>query len=48
MNEKIASEDEELVRDELAWVAEWLKKRYPAMNFRQINCFLHEKLDVSV
>ena len=45
--EKVAQEDREFVRDELAWVAEWLKKR-SNMNFREINRYLHEMLDVSV
>lgn len=46
--EKIASEDRELVRNELAWVAKWLRKHYPAMTVREANRFLHEMLDVSV
>ena len=45
--EKVAQEDREFVRDELARVAEWLRNR-SNMNFREINRFLHEVLDVSV
>ena len=45
--EKVAQEDREFVRDELSWVAEWLRKR-SNMNFREVNQYLHEVLDVSV
>ena len=46
--EEVALEDRELVRSELVWVAEWLKKRYPTITIREANRFLHEMLDVSV
>jgi len=46
--EKITSEDRDHVRSELYRLAQWLKNRYPDMNIREINRFLHERLDVSV
>ena len=45
--EKVAQEDREFVRGELAWVAEWLRNR-SNMGFREVNRFLHEVLGVSV
>ena len=46
--EKIRSEDREFVRDELTWIAEWIRERYPTMNYGEINHFLRVMLDVSV
>ena len=46
--EKIAQEDREHARSELTSLAKWLKNRYPSMNFREVNRFLNEMLDVSV
>jgi len=46
--EKIASEDREQVRSELASVAEWFRNRYPSMDVGEINQYLHEMVDVSV
>ena len=46
--EKIGPEDREFVRNEQAWLAEWLKERYPSLKFGDINRFLHQMLEVSV
>ena len=46
--EKIAPEDREFVRNEQAWLAEWLKNRYPSLKFGDINRYLHQMLEVSV
>ena len=46
--EKITPEDRGFVRCDLSSLADWIRERYPAMNYREINRFLHEMLDVSV
>jgi len=46
--EQISPEDRELVRDELAWAAEWLRAHYPDMTVAEINRYLHEMVDVSL
>ena len=46
--EKITSDDRGFVRCDLSSLADWIRERYPAMNYREINRFLHEKLDTSV
>jgi hypothetical protein len=46
--EKISSEDRELVRNELAWAAKWVKAHYPNMTITEISRFLSEMLSVSV
>ena len=44
---EVSSEDRELVRSDLASLAELLKKKYN-MTFHKIRRFLHEMLEVSV
>lgn len=46
--EKIRQEDREYVRSNLYSLAEWIKERYPNMNYGEINRFLHGMLEVSV
>jgi len=47
MNE-VSQEDREFVRDELAWLAEWTRSRYPKLGFGDIRRFLREMISVSV
>ena len=44
---EVSEEDRELVRDELAWLAEWIRNRYPKLNFGDIRRFLGEMVTVS-
>jgi len=44
----VSSEDREFVREELAWLAEWIRSRYPKLNFSDIRRFLTEMVSVSV
>jgi AAA+ ATPase superfamily predicted ATPase len=46
--EKIRREDREYVRSDLSSLAEWIRERYPTMNYGEVNRFLHEMLEVSV
>ena len=46
--ERIAGEDREFARGELAYIAEWLRQIYPNMPFREIKMALHQMLDVSI
>ena len=46
MNE-VCSEIDELVRSELTWLAEFLRKN-SNMNFKQIRRYLHQKVERSV
>jgi hypothetical protein len=45
---EISQEDREFIRDELAWLAEWIHGKYPQLNFREIRRILREILSVSV
>ena len=45
---EISQEDREFIRDELAWLAEWIRGKYPQLNFREIRRILREMLSVSV
>jgi len=45
---EVSQEDREFVRDELAWLAEWTRNRYPKLNFGDIRRFLREMISVSV
>jgi AAA+ ATPase superfamily predicted ATPase len=47
MNE-VSQEEREFVRDELAWLAEWIRSRYPKLSFGDIRRFLREMISVSV
>ena len=44
----VSEEDREFIRDELAWLAEWIRSRYPKLNFGDIRRFLREMIPVSV
>ncbi len=44
----VQDEDREFVRDELVWLAEWIRSKYPNLNFGDIRRFLREMLPVSV
>ncbi|MEM3361553.1 MAG: hypothetical protein QXG58_06220 [Candidatus Bathyarchaeia archaeon] len=44
----VSEEDREFIRDELAWLAEWIRSRYPKLNFCDIRRFLTEMVSVSV
>jgi len=45
---EVSEEDREFVRDELAWLAEWIRSKYPKLNFGDIRRFLREMIPVSV
>ena len=45
--EKIDEDEREFVREELAWLARWIRSHKP-MNFREVSRYLHQMLDVSV
>ena len=47
MNE-VSREDREFVRDELAWLAERIRSRYPKLSFGDVRRFLREMISVSV
>ena len=44
----VSEEDREFIRDEQAWLAEWVRSRYPKLNFCDIRRFLTEMVSVSV
>jgi len=44
----VSVEDREFVRQELAWLAEWIRSRYPKLNYGDIRRFLAEMVPVSV
>lgn len=44
----VSVEDREFVRDELAWLAEWIRSKYPKLNFCDIRRFILEMVPVSV
>lgn len=46
--DEVSEGDREFVRDELAWLAEWIRSRYPKLNFGDIRRFLREMISVSV
>jgi len=48
--EKIDPSDRETVREELSWVANWIKNRYPDLDldWGDVRRFLHGMLDVTV
>ena len=46
--QSISREDREFVRDELSWLAEWIKKRYPGLNLIDARRILREVLSASV
>jgi len=48
LHSEVSEEDREFVRDELAWLAEWMRSRYPKLNFGDIRRFLREMIFVSV
>jgi len=41
-------EEEEFVREELAWLAEWIHEKHPEMNYNNIRRILSERVPVSV
>jgi len=41
-------EEEEFVREELAWLAEWVREKHPEMNYNDIRRVLSERVPVSV
>jgi len=45
---EISEKDREFILDELAWLAEWIKERYPEMDYGEIARFLREMIAVSV
>jgi hypothetical protein len=45
---EVSEEDREFVRDELAWLAEWIRSKYPKLNFGDIRRLLLEMVPVSV
>jgi len=45
---EVSEEDREFVRDELAWLAEWIRSRYPKLNFGDIRRLILEMVPVSV
>jgi hypothetical protein len=45
---EVSAEDREFVREELAWLAEWVLSRYPKLNYEDIRRFLTEMVSVSV
>jgi hypothetical protein len=44
----VSIEDREFVREELAWLAEWIRSRYPKLNFGDIRWLILEMVPVSV
>ncbi|MBS7635743.1 hypothetical protein KEJ37_00115 [Candidatus Bathyarchaeota archaeon] len=44
----VSSEDREFIRDELAWLAERIHRRYRKLNFADIRRLLLEMVPVSV
>jgi len=44
----VSVEDREFVREELAWLAEWIRSRYPKLNFCDIRQLILEMVPVSV
>ena len=45
---EFSREEREFVRGELAWLAEWIRSRYPKLGFGDIRRFLREMISVSV
>jgi hypothetical protein len=45
---EVSQEEREFVRDELAWLAEWVRSRHPKLSFGDIRRFLREMVSVSV
>ena len=45
---EVSQEDREFIRDELAWLADWIRHRYPKLSFGDIRRFLSEMVSVSV
>jgi len=44
----LREEDRDFVREELAWIADTIKKKYPDWNYGEINREIREILSVSV
>ncbi len=44
----VSMEDREFIREELAWLADWIRCRYPKLNYGDIRRFLAEMVSVSV
>jgi len=47
-SERISPNDREYVRCELDWLAKWLRKHYPDMNYCDLRKFINEMVTVSV
>jgi len=45
---ELKPEEEEFVREELAWLAEWIRGKHPEMNYNDIRRVLSERVPVSV
>jgi len=45
---ELSERDREFVRDELGWIAEWIRKRYPEMSYRQIKRVIRDILEVTI
>jgi len=45
---EVSAEDREFVREELAWLAEWIRSRYPKLSFCDIRQLILEMVPVSV
>ncbi len=44
----ISLEDREIVRSELSWIAERVRKNNPQMNYHDLRKFINEMISVSV
>jgi hypothetical protein len=46
--EGISPEDREIIRSELSWLAERVRKNNPDMNYHDLRKFINEMISVSV
>jgi hypothetical protein len=45
---RVSPSDREFVRSELDWLAKWVRKSYPDMNYCDLRKFISEMVTVSV
>ena len=45
---RVSSSDEEQIKDELLWIADWILERYNHLNYGVVRALLHELVDLAI
>ena len=46
--ERIKKTDREFIREELAWLAEWIRNKYPYLTVDDLSRYLREMINVTI